>query len=421
MALSNNTVKTSKNEKLPFAAWLVVGLLCVVGALNYLDRIMITTMRESVIQSIPMTDAQFGLLTSVFLWVYGLLSPFAGFLADRFSRSRVIIFSLFVWSGVTWLTSHATTYEELLATRALMGISEACYIPAALALISDYHKGNTRSLAIGIHMAGVMIGQSMGFLGGWIAEKHHWSDAFSVFGGVGIVYSLILYFLLRDVKTEKHPVAEQKSLINIRFSSAIKNLFSRKSFLVLLVFYGLLGIIGWMLLGWLPTYYREHFKISQTMAGVYATGYMHPLSLMGVLFGGYMADRWARTNNLSRILVPIIGLLIAAPAIFIASSTDVLYLAMGGFMLYFFTRVFSDTNLMPILCMVADKRYIATGYGVLNMFACIVGGIGIYASGMLRDANIDMSILFRVAAVLLLIAASLLYLVKKDVENSFKN
>ena len=158
MTITHINAKTSKNEKLPFAAWLVVGLLCVVGALNYLDRIMITTMRESVIQSIPMTDAQFGLLTSVFLWVYGLLSPFAGFLADRFNRSRVIIFSLFIWSGVTWLTAHATTYEELLATRALMGISEACYIPAALALIADYHKGSTRSLAIGIHLGGVTVG-----------------------------------------------------------------------------------------------------------------------------------------------------------------------------------------------------------------------------------------------------------------------
>lgn len=421
MAITHINVKTAINGKVPFTAWLVVGLLSVVGGLNYLDRIMITTMRESVIQSIPMTDAQFGLLTSVFLWVYGLLSPFAGYLADRFSRSRVIIFSLFVWSAVTWLTAHATTYEELLATRALMGISEACYIPAALALISDYHKGNTRSLAIGIHMAGVMVGQSLGFLGGWIAEKHHWSDAFSVFGGIGLVYSLILFFLLRDVKTVNKPVEEQKEPLNLSFSSAIKNLFSRKSFVVLLIFYGLLGIIGWLVLGWLPTYYKEHFKISQTMAGVYATGYMHPMGLIGVLFGGYIADRWARVNNLSRILVPMIGLLIAAPAIFIASNTDVLYISMGGFMLYNLTRVFSDTNLMPILCMISDKRYIATGYGVLNMFACIIGGIGIYASGLLRDANIDMSILFKIAAFALVVAAALLYLVRRDVENSFKN
>ncbi|MDP2338849.1 MAG: MFS transporter, partial [Bacteroidota bacterium] len=174
MDLSQSPHKT----ELPSRAWLIVFLLCIVGALNYIDRTMITTMRSSITEAIPMSDAKFGLLTAVFLWVYGILSPFAGFLADRFNRSRVIIMSLFVWSAVTWLTAYATTFEQLLATRALMGISEACYIPAALALISDYHKGTTRSLAIGIHMAGIMVGQSLGFIGGWIAEEHDWSAAF---------------------------------------------------------------------------------------------------------------------------------------------------------------------------------------------------------------------------------------------------
>ena len=92
-----------------------------------------------------MSDAQFGLLTSVFLWVYGLFSPLAGFLADRFSRSRVIFISLLLWSTVTWLTGYSTTFGQLLASRVLMGITEACYIPASLALIVDYHRGTTRS------------------------------------------------------------------------------------------------------------------------------------------------------------------------------------------------------------------------------------------------------------------------------------
>ncbi|MEJ7780393.1 MAG: MFS transporter [Daejeonella sp.] len=421
MTIPSNNDNTANKKKLPSGAWLVVGLLCVVGALNYLDRIMITTMRESIIQSVPMTDAQFGLLTSVFLWVYGLLSPLAGYLADRFSRSKVIITSLFIWSGVTWLTAHATTFEGLLATRALMGISEACYIPAALALISDYHKGSTRSLAIGIHMAGVMVGQSLGFLGGWIAEENKWNDAFSVFGGIGIAYSLILFFLLRDSKSENISSEKKSDETGLSFSSAIKSLFSKKSFTALLIFWGLLGIIGWMILGWLPTYYKEHFSLSQTDAGIYATGYMYPLSIVGVILGGYLADRWSKRNNKARILVPIIGLLIAAPAVFFASGTDVLYIAIGGFMIYALTRVFSDTNLMPVLCMVANKRYIATGYGVLNMFACIVGGLGIYASGALRDAHVDMSLLFKIAAFTMIACAGLLYLVKKDIENSTEN
>jgi MFS family permease len=179
-------------SRLPKGAWLVVALLFFIGALNYLDRIMITTMRSSIIESMPMSDAQFGLLTSAFLWTYGILSPFAGFLADRFNRSRVVITSLLVWSAVTWLTAYSKTFEQLLTTRILMGISEACYIPAALALIADYHRSSTRSLATGIHMTGIMVGSSMGFLGGLLAENHTWNYAFIIFGVVGVAYSIIV-------------------------------------------------------------------------------------------------------------------------------------------------------------------------------------------------------------------------------------
>lgn len=411
---------TATIDRPSYRAWLTVGLLCIVGCLNYLDRVMITTMRDSITQSIEMTNAQFGILTSVFLWTYGLLSPFAGFLADRFSRSKVIIVSLFVWSGVTWCTAHATTFEELLATRALMGISEACYIPASLALIADFHKGSTRSMATGIHMAGIMVGQSLGFLGGWIAESGHWSDAFSIFGGVGIMYAFVLAFVLRDPATNASVLVIKDQVEKINFFSAIKSLFSKWPFILLLFFWGMLGIISWMVLGWLPTYFKEEFNLSQTTAGLYATGYLYPLSIAGVLFGGYIADKWSKKNNKSRIYVPVIGLCIAAPAIFVASGADVIYIALAGFMVYAFTTVFSDANLMPILCMVSDKRYRATGYGVLNMFACTIGGLGIYASGALRDADINLSLLFRTASFTMIICALLLFLVKRHVDHSIQ-
>lgn len=420
MAVSLNKLNPSRNKQSLFTAWLVVGLLFFVGALNYLDRIMITTMRESITQSIPMTDAQFGLLTSVFLWVYGLLSPFVGYLADRFSRSRMIILSIFVWSGVTWLTAYATTYEELLITRALMGISEACYIPAALALITDYHKGSTRSTAVGIHMTGMMLGSSLGFLGGWIAEKNQWHDAFIIFGIIGIVFSFVLFFLLRDSNSDIGSLKEKNDMEGLSFVSGMKDLFSKKSFILLLIFWSFIGLVGWMIIGWLPTYYKEHFNLSQTNSGLYATGYFYPLGIAGVLVGGYLADRWSNKSDTSRIMVPILGLCIAAPGVFVASSTSIYYIAIAGFMIYGFTRYFSDTNLMPILCMVADKRYIATGYGTLNLFSCIVGGVGIYLSGLLRDADIDMALQFKIAAFTMLICAGLLYLVKRDVEKSSK-
>ena len=175
-----------------------------------------------------------------------------------------------------------------------------------------------------------------------------------------------------------------------------------------------------MILGWLPTYYKEHFNLSQGVAGLYATGYLFPMSIIGVILGGFLADRWSRTNPRGRILVPVIGLCIAAPAVFIASSTDVIFITIVGFMLYGLTRTFSDTNMMPILCMISDKRYRATGYGVMNLFACIVGGTGIYASGALRDSHVNLSNLFRIAALVMVVCAGVLLMVKIKYNNSDK-
>ncbi|PSL27174.1 MFS transporter [Dyadobacter jiangsuensis] len=397
---------------LPSGAWRIVILLCFVGCLNYLDRTMITTMRTSIIEAMPMSDAQFGLLTSVFLWVYGILSPFAGYLADHFNRSRVIIGSLFVWSAVTWLTSYVTTFEQLVATRILMGVSEACYLPAAVALIVDYHKTTTRSLASGIHIAGVMVGQSLGFVGGWIAEDHDWTAPFSVFGLVGIGYSFVLLWLLRDAP-ESNQAEEKADEPKIEFFQALRSLFGQWSFILLVVFWSLLGIIGWMVMGWMPTYYKEHFNLSQGMAGLYATGYLYPASIAGVILGGFLSDRFAKGSANSKFLIPVIGLCIAAPSIFIASNTSVLPLAIVMFMVYGLTRMFSDANLMPILCLTADPRYRATGYGVLNFFACVIGGIGLYAGGVLRDMQVDLGQIFQFAGVLMFVCVMILLLIRK--------
>jgi len=400
--------------------WLLVALLCIIGCLNYLDRMMIVTMRSSIIEEIPMTDAQFGLLTSVFLWVYGFASPVAGYIADRFNRSIVIIGSLFVWSLVTWLTSLATSFEYLLGARALMGISEAFYIPAAMALIMDWHSEKTKSTAVGLHVGGVMVGQSLGFVGGWIAESHTWHYAFGIFGVVGVIYAVSLIFLLKDRK-EQVPVATETSLDTVSekidFRLAMKSLFSNRSFIAVVVIWGLAGAISWMINSWLPTYYKEQFGLSQTQAGVYSTAYFFPAMLAGVILGGTIADYWSKTNDKARIWLPAIGFLIAVPAVFIASYTIILWATVAGFLVYALTRPFIDANMMPILGMIADKRYLATGYGFLNLCSCIIGGIGIYVAGALRDGQVNLSIIFQVAAVSMVVCAILLFRLKPKIRS----
>jgi MFS family permease len=165
-------------------------------------------------------------------------------------------------------------------------------------------------------------------------------------------------------------------------------------------------------MGWMPTYLNEQFHLSQGSAGLSATGYVNIASLLGMLLGGWWADRWTRTNPRGRILVPMIGLLISAPAILLASTSSVLGIALMALVCYGLARAFADANMMPILCLIADPRYRATGYGVLNFLACIVGGTTIYIGGMLRDANVDISRVFQFASLTITICAILLYFVK---------
>ncbi len=395
-------------------AWAMVALLWLVAGLDYLTRVMLTTMHGSLVTAVPMSEAQFGLLTSVFLWVYGACSPWAGFMADRFSRSRVIVVSLIVWSLLTLLTGMARTFPELLIMRALMGLSQACYLPAALALITDYHRGPTRSLAVGVHMTGIMFGLGVSGLGGWLAEQHSWHFAFTAVGTVGLAYSVVVWGFLRDAPREHATDRPEAAAPPVQFGAALTSLFSRGGFIVALIFWGMLGFVTWAITGWMPTLVREHFHLDQGSAGFSTAGYLYAASLLGVLAGGAWADRWSRTRPAARIYVPVIGTCLAAPGVMLAVHAPVLSLALTGLVLYGFTRVFSDSNMMPILCLVSDSRYRATGYGVLNFLSCICGGLAIFAGGAIRDAGVDFSQVLAYSALGMLVCAGSLLLIRAE-------
>lgn len=183
-----------------FYPWLVVALLWVVALLNYMDRQMLSTMQAAMkVDIVELQQAEaFGALMAVFLWIYGIVSPFAGIVADRVSRKKLVVGSLFVWSLVTYLMGYTSSFDQLYMLRALMGISEALYIPSALSLIADWHEGKSRSLAIGVHMTGLYVGQAIGGFGATVAAAFSWHTTFHWFGILGIAYSVVLLLLLHD-------------------------------------------------------------------------------------------------------------------------------------------------------------------------------------------------------------------------------
>ena len=295
-------------------AWLVVILLIPVALLNYLDRQMLATMKSSMLGDLPdiQTKAQWGLVLGSFKWVYAIFSPIGGYLADRVSRRHVICFSLFAWSAVTWATGQVNNYDQLLWTRAIMGVSEAFYIPAALALIADYHLGPTRSRAIGLHQMGIYIGVIIGGFAGYAADEPTigWRGAFAWCGLLGIAYSLPLFLFLRN-----RPATEQAT-VSPTAASTVRTLFGNPSFLLLVVYFTLPAMAAWVVRDWMPDILRERFNLGQGKAGVSAVLYWQVAAIVGAVLGGWLADRWIRTNIRGRIFVSAIGTFLLLPALF---------------------------------------------------------------------------------------------------------
>ena len=203
--------------------WMVVGLLWVVALLNYMDRQMLSTMRDAMALDISELESKimFGKVMAAFMWIYGFMSPISGIVADRVNRKWLIVVSLGVWSTVTLLMGYATSYEQVYWLRALMGVSEALYIPAALSLIADYFTGKQLSLAIGIHMTGLYMGQAIGGFGAFVAEHLSWQSTFHWFGIVGIVYAFVLMVFLYEKRSET--AAEKAEDKKLPLGTVLKN------------------------------------------------------------------------------------------------------------------------------------------------------------------------------------------------------
>jgi ACS family D-galactonate transporter-like MFS transporter len=374
-------------------AWIVVGLLWGVALLNYLDRQMLSTLQGSMKLDIAeLRNAEnFGRLMAVFLWIYALMSPVTGLIADRISRKWIITGSLFVWSGVTLAMGFATTFSELYALRALMGISEALYIPAGLALIADYHRGRTRSLAIGVHMTGLYFGQALGGFGAAIAENLSWQRTFQGFGSVGIVYALILAALLREHPSRRDNGARLKTLPSAggpaSIARSLSNLLGTASFWVILFYFAAPSFPGWATKNWLPTLFSKSLGLDMTKAGPLATTVIATSALAGVLVGGIMADRWVRSDLRGRIYTGAIGLSLTVPALTLLGLGTSLFPILGGGVLFGVGFGMFDANNMPILCQFVGPRHRAAGYGLMNMAGISVGAVVTGLLGKSADAG----------------------------------
>ena len=378
-----------KNKK--FYPWLVVALLWVVALLNYMDRQMLSTMQGAMkLDIVELQKAEaFGALMAVFLWIYGLVSPFAGVVADRVSRKKLVVGSLFVWSAVTYLMGYASDFTQLYWLRALMGVSEALYIPSALSLIADWHEGKSRSLAIGIHMTGLYVGQAVGGFGATIAATFSWHSTFYWFGIIGIAYSVVLALLLHD-KPKTATLASPDPATLMKKESLWRGLsvvLSTWAFWVILIYFAVPSLPGWATKNWLPTLFEKNLGLDMALAGPMSTITIAASSFVGVLLGGVLSDKWVLRNIRGRIYTSAIGLGMTIPALVLLGFGHSVVAVVGAGMLFGIGFGMFDANNMPILCQIISAKYRATAYGIMNMVGVFAGAAVTHLLGKWTDGG----------------------------------
>ena len=400
--------------------WVVVGLLWVVALLNYMDRQMLSTMKEAMSHSIPELEKAetFGNLMAAFMWIYGLMSPFAGAIADRMNRKWLIVASLFVWSSVTLLMGFTHDFSTLYILRMVMGLSEAMYIPAALALIADFHTGKSRSLAIGVHMTGLYVGQALGGFGAMLSHHLSWENTFIYFGLFGALYALVLATFLHETDAQLERI-KNGAKTNESQSNGLNNvvqsfgkILSSIPFWGMLIFFTATSLPGWATKNWLPTLFEQNLHLNMQVAGPISTATIALSSFIGVFVGGAISDRWVRTNVKGRVYTSAMGLGMMAPALAFLGFGSSYWSVIGGGFLFGFGLGFFDTNNMPILCQFFSSRYRSTAYGVMNMSGVIAGGYITKMLGKSTDAG-NLGRDFGVMAVVILVVVFIQILILK--------
>ncbi len=388
----------------------MVLLLFPVALLNYLDRQMLATMQKSMVSDIPTitNEEAWGGVLAAFKWTYAFLSPIGGFIADRFSRRHVICFSLLAWSVVTWITGHVTTMDQLIWARAAMGISEAFYIPAALALIADFHVGGSRSTAVGVHQTGIYIGQMLGGLAGFVADapEYGWRWMFTTCGFVGILYALPLLVSLRNPPRSANPSPKASP------RGALSELLTNRNFLLLVAYFTLPAIAGWVIRDWGPKILRDQFGLTQGKAGMIAVFTVQIASLAGVLGGGLLADHLVKRSPRGRIFASALGMVLFLPALFGIGHAASVPMAVVALTVFGVGWGFFDCNNMPILSQITRPEVRATGYGIMNMVSMTFGGLGDKGYGALRDRGVAIDVIFGAFAAVALLSVVVVLLIR---------
>jgi len=407
--------------KKPFYKWEVVLLLWFAYFLNQGDRQVFNTVLPHIQSFLGATDATMGLISTCFNVFFACTVPFAGWFADRISRRKIIIFSVALFSVATMFTGLANTVLMMILMRSVStGMGEAMFGPTYPAIIASWHGPQTRARAMSLHQTAYYVGViASGFLAGLIADRLGWKWSFMIFGSVGVVFTFVLLWRLKDKPDAAPDVREDKP----SFFEALGAIFKVPTAVCILTGFTCLIFVLTGYLTWMPKYLMTRFSLSAASAGLNSMLWTHAAAFVGVIIAGSVSDRMASRKGgaRNRLLLQAGGLILAAPCIAVmglSSSLLTVYAALAGFG---FFRAFWDANTYAVLYDVIPARYHSSSSAVLQMFGFGMGSLAPLILGLLSpmlglSKGIALLSVVWVAAGILLIAARFAFF-DKDAAN----
>ena len=364
--------------------WAVVAMLWLVCFFNYADRQVIFSIFPILRGEFGFDPVQLGLIGSAFMWLYAGGAPFAGYLSDRLKRKHLILGGCLCWSGVTALTGFCAKLGQFVTVRALEGLGETFYFPAAMSLISDYHGRLTRSKALALHQSSVYFGTiAGGWAGAWFAERHGWRAGFYLFGLAGVVVALLLYRFLREPdRGAAEAAAAAPALPPPGMREAAGLILRRPTAWLLMGAFLCANFVATIFLAWTPTFLVDKFGFTLAAAGLSGSAFIHLASACGAPLGGVLADRLSRHFAGGRILVQAAGVLAGAGFVAVVGLTHQLSTLLAGMVLFGFCKGFYDSNIFASLYDVIEPRARGSAAGLMNTVGWGGGALGPLAVGL---------------------------------------
>lgn len=281
-------------------AWIVFALTFGLLLSDYMSRQVLNAVFPLLKATWGLSDTQLGSLSSVVALMVGMLTFPLSVLADRWGRANSIVLMAGVWSLATLGCAISTSYGEMLAARAFVGLGEAAYGSVGIALVLSIFPSHLRATLTGAFMAGGAFGSVLGMaLGGGVAAYLGWRWSFGVMAGFGI----LLVMVYRIVVTERRLALQQpagraetpgKPCVRMSFRVLMQGLFSSRSVVCAYVGSGLHLFVPAALFAWMPSYLNRYYAMAPGKAAVAASGFVL-LAGIGMVACGIFTDRISRT------------------------------------------------------------------------------------------------------------------------------